>query len=78
MVRFYTWIQQPTSVAGIAAAFGTLSAVLSHQISWAQAGPLLAGAIMSVALPDNSGSRSTTEAAAGAFVATTTNERDSK
>jgi hypothetical protein len=78
MKRFCAWVQQPTSVAGLAAVFGTLSAVLSHQISWAQAGPLLAGGIMSVALPDNSGAKTSVEAAAGAIVATITNGKDSK
>ncbi len=78
MKKFYAWLQQPTSVAGLAAAFGTLSAVLSHQISWTQAAPLLAGAIMSVALPDNSAARTSAEAAAGAIVATITSGKDSK
>jgi hypothetical protein len=78
MKKVYLWIQQPTSVAGFAAAFGTLSAVFSHQISWAQAGPLLAGAIMSIALPDNAGAKASAEAMAGGIVATISSEKDRK
>ncbi len=48
------WILQPSSVAGISALFGTVFAVLTHQMSWAQALPVLAGGAVAVVLPDNS------------------------
>jgi len=48
------WVRQPTTVAGLSAAFGTFTALLVHQITWTQAVPLLAGAAVSIALPDNS------------------------
>jgi hypothetical protein len=48
------WLRQPTTVAGLSAAFGTFTALLGHQVTWAQAIPLLAGAAVSIALPDNS------------------------
>ena len=54
MEKLQNWLKQPTSVAGLAAMFGTVSALMSQQLTWAQAGPLLVGAVVSIALPDNS------------------------
>ncbi len=51
------WIKQPTTIAGIAASFSTLSALLLGQITWGQAMSLLIGAVASIVLPDNSGQR---------------------
>jgi hypothetical protein len=62
MKALVAWAQQPTSVAGLSAVFGTLSAVVLHQISWVQAAPLLAGAIVSIALPDNTVAKADAEA----------------
>jgi hypothetical protein len=76
MRNVYAWTQQPTSVAGLAAIFGALSAVLSHQISWAQAGPVVAGALVSIALPDNAGAKASAEALAGGIVATITTGKE--
>jgi hypothetical protein len=53
MNRILLWLQQPTSVAGVSALVGTVSALMLHQITLAQALPLLAGAAASIALPDN-------------------------
>jgi hypothetical protein len=58
------WAQQPTSVAGLATLFGTFSALMTHQLSWAQALPLLAGAFTSIALPDNTQAKRDAEALA--------------
>ncbi len=55
------WARQPTTVAGTSAILGTVIAVLLRQISWWQAVPLLAGAVASVLLPDNSGARQQAE-----------------
>ncbi len=53
MVRLKVWLQQPTSVAGLATIFGTLSALLTQQITLAQATPLVAAALVSILVPDN-------------------------
>ena len=53
MKALRAWVRQPTSVAGLSALFGTFSALILHQISWVQAAPLLVGALVSIALPDN-------------------------
>lgn len=60
------WAQQPTTVAGMSAVIGTISALILHQIGWGQAVPVLIGAAVSIALPDNGGAGSE----ARAFVAT--------
>jgi hypothetical protein len=62
MNRLLVWAQQPTSVTGLAALFGTFSAVMTHQLSWAQAFPLLAGALASIAMPDNTRAKGDAEA----------------
>ncbi len=64
MKPLIVWAQQPTSVAGLATLIGTISALVSHQLSWAQAFPLLAGALTSIALPDNTRAKSDAEALA--------------
>jgi hypothetical protein len=48
------WLQQPTSVAGLATIFGTLSGFLTRQLSAGQAVPLIAAAMVSILIPDNS------------------------
>jgi hypothetical protein len=68
MRRVLQWLQQPTSVAGISAVIGTGSAVALHQISVAQAIPLLAAAIVSIALPDNAGAKSEAESLARSII----------
>ena len=55
MKKFRAWAQQPTSVAGLATILGTLSALLSRQLSWSQAGPLMLAACVSIIIPDNTG-----------------------
>jgi len=57
MKSLVAWLQQPTSVAGISALLGTLAALGLNEMNWAQALPLLAGSIVSIALPDNSGAK---------------------
>jgi hypothetical protein len=71
MKKLQQWLKQPTSVAGLAALLGTLSALLSHQLTWVQAGPLVLGAIASVALPDNSAIKSDAGSIAGDAYAST-------
>jgi hypothetical protein len=57
MKSVIAWLQQPTTVAGLSALFGTLAALGLHEMSWTQALPLIAGSMMSIALPDNSGAK---------------------
>jgi hypothetical protein len=55
------WARQPTSIAGLSALFGTFSAIALHQIGWLQGAPLLAGALVSIALPDNTAAKTDAE-----------------
>jgi hypothetical protein len=57
MKALIVWLQQPSSVAGISALLGTLTALALNQLNWAQALPLLAGSTMAIVLPDNSAAR---------------------
>ncbi len=68
MGKLRNWLKQPTSVAGLATLLGTLSALLMRQVSWMQATPLLAGAVCSIVLPDNSRVKSAAEALATELV----------
>ncbi len=68
MDALIVWARQPTSVAGLAILFGTLSALMTGQLSWGQAFPLLAGALASIALPDNTRAKSDAEALARGMV----------
>ncbi len=78
MSGFRNWIQQPTTVAGVSAIFGTFVALLIHQVTWAQAIPLFAGAAASAILPDNSGAKQQAQLLAGTMVATFTKEAAAK
>jgi len=57
LLKVLNWLKQPTSVAGISALSGIFAALMTRQITWAQALPLLAGAVTSIVLPDNSAAR---------------------
>ena len=76
MNKIRAWTREPTSVAGLATILGTFTAMLSHQLSWAQAIPLLVGAAVSLVLPDNTGARVSAVALAGAVVTTITTEKE--
>jgi hypothetical protein len=58
VTKVVSWVQQPTTIAGISTIAGTVSAALMHQINWFQAAPLLAGAAVAIALPDNTAAKS--------------------
>ena len=64
-----SFLRQPTTVAGIAAACGTLEALLTGHLTFAGAAPLLVGAAVSILLPDNSAAKADAEAATRAVVA---------
>ena len=76
MDKIRLWAREPTSVAGFATILGTLTAMVSHQLSWAQAIPLLVGAVVSIALPDNTGARAGAVALASAVVTTICTEKE--
>ena len=78
MNGFRLWMQQPTTVAGVSALLGTFVALAMHQVTWAQAVPLLAGAAASAILPDNSGAKQQAQLLAGTMVAKFTNENTAK
>ena len=76
MDKIRLWAREPSSVAGFATILGTLTAMLSHQLSWAQAIPLLVGAVVSLALPDNTGARAGAVALASAVVTAILTEKE--
>ena len=67
MKAVLAWLRQPTSVAGISMLFGTFSALVTQQVSWAQAMPLIVGGLASIALPDNAGAKASAELLARAI-----------
>ncbi len=67
MKGLQVWVRQPTTVAGISAALGTLVGLVLQQLSWGQAIPLLAGAVMSILLPDNTAAKAQAETLAAAL-----------
>jgi hypothetical protein len=67
METVLAWLRQPTSVVGISTLFGTLSALITQQVSWGQALPLIVGGLASLALPDNAGAKAFTELLARAI-----------
>ncbi len=67
MKNWQVWVRQPTTVAGISAALGTLVGLALQQLSWGQAIPLLAGAVMSIVLPDNTAAKAQAEALASSL-----------
>ncbi len=78
MTGFRSWMQQPTTVAGLSAMLGTLVALMMHQVTWIQAVPLFAGAAVSAILPDNSGAKQQAQLLAGTMIAKFTNENTAK
>jgi hypothetical protein len=69
MAKLSTWLRQPTTVAGISALLGTLVAVLLGQVSLVAAVPLVAGAAVSMVLPDNTVARQQASTVAQEIVA---------
>ena len=68
MGNLRAWARQPTTVAGISALIATISALILKQLSWVQAAPLLAGAIASMVLPDDSSAGPQAKALVGELV----------
>jgi hypothetical protein len=78
MEALRAWARQPTTVAGISALIGTISGVFLQQITWQQAVPLVAGSLVSIVLPDNSGAAKQVEALASTVVAELSSAKDAK
>ncbi len=53
MTALLAYLRQPTSIAGIAAMCGVLIGFLSGNTSWQGALPVIVGAIVAIALPEN-------------------------
>jgi hypothetical protein len=58
------WLQQPTTVAGISVFVAAVSAIALKQATVLQAVPAMVGAIISMAIPDNSDAKSAAVAVA--------------
>jgi hypothetical protein len=71
------WLRQPTSVAGISALLGTVTAMVMHQIGLVQAVPLIAGALVSIVLPDNTRAQREAESLAATIVAGLNQQKES-
>ena len=61
---------QPTTIAGLATIAGTAEAVLSGHLTWQAAIPLAVGALVGIAVPDNTALAKDAEALAGVVVKT--------
>jgi hypothetical protein len=72
------WARQPTTVAGISALVATISALFLKQLSWIQAAPLLAGAVASILLPDNSSAGPQAKALVGELVTDLVKTKETK
>jgi hypothetical protein len=64
MKAILLWLQQPSSVAGISAIVGAISALALHQLTLAAALPLISAAVVSILLPDNAGATASAKALA--------------
>ena len=61
---------QPTTIAGLAALAGTAEAMLTGHLTWQAAVPLAIGALVGIAIPDNTALAQDAEALAAAAVKT--------
>jgi hypothetical protein len=64
MKQILLWLQQPTSVAGLSAIVGAISAISLHQLTLVEALPLITAAAVSILLPDNAGAKASAESLA--------------
>jgi putative flippase GtrA len=68
MKSFAAWLKQPTTILGLSGLLTTLSAVLDHQITIANAVPFIVGSAVSMLLPDNSTVKNDAESLAQALL----------
>jgi hypothetical protein len=62
------FLRQPSTVLGLSALIGALTALLTGQLGWQGAVPAIAGALAAIALPDNAGAQAAIKDAASAAV----------
>lgn len=67
MNKLTGWLRQPSTIAGLSGLVAIVCALLTGQIDWAQAAPLIAGAAVSIAMPDNTGARQAAQTLARDF-----------
>ena len=78
MDNLRAWARQPTTVAGMSALVATISGLVLKQLSWIQAAPLLAGAVASIILPDDSSAGPRAKALVGELVTDLTATKETK
>lgn len=66
--KYAAFMRQPSTVLGVSALIGTVTALLTDQITWQGALPALAGALAAVLLPDNNAAQVAIKGAAAAIV----------
>ncbi len=64
------FLGQPTTIAGLATLCGTGEAILTGHLTWQAAIPLAIGALVGIAIPDNTALAQDAEALAAAAVKT--------
>ena len=64
------FIHQPTTIAGLASLAGIVEAVLSGHMTWQAAIPVAVGAVVAIAIPDNTALAQDAETLASAAVKT--------
>lgn len=52
LTKIDSFIRQPTTLMGIATMVGTGVSLATHELSWAVALPLMAGAVVAIAIPE--------------------------
>lgn len=63
------FLRQPSTVLGLSALIGALTALVTGQLNWQGAVPAVAGALAAILLPDNAGAQTAIKDAAVAVVA---------
>ncbi len=61
-------MRQPSTVVGVSTLVGTLTAVLTAQLTWQNAVPAIAGSVAAIALPDNPRAQVAVKDAAAAVI----------
>ena len=69
LAKVVAFARQPSTVLGLSALVGTLTALATGQLTWQGAVPAAAAALAAIALPDNSGAQAAVRDAAAAAVA---------
>ncbi len=57
MKSLIAWSRQPTTVTAVATLAGTAAALATHQMTTANALPLIVGSLLGMAMPDNGGAK---------------------